>query len=121
MGIQWFLALDQACTGRFFEGFNGEAANTGLVNVADRPYKDFLAEVMKTNYTIYDVILGTRPPYALDDPRFAARRAGAAKHVAISRMVNPFTLDGSRARWPSVPGLADRRRRPGPGERRQGF
>ncbi len=103
VGIQWFIALDQACTGRFFEGFNGEAANTGLVNVADRPYKDFLAEVMKTNYTIYDVLLGTRPPYALDDPRFAGRRPGAAKHVAISRMVNKFTLDGSRARWPSVP------------------
>ena len=29
VGIQWFLALHQACTGRFFEGFNGEAANTG--------------------------------------------------------------------------------------------
>ena len=105
VGIQWFLALDQACTGRFFEGFNGEAANTGLVNVADRPYKDFLAEVMKTNYQIYDVLRGARPPYALDDPRFAARRSGAAKHVAISRMVNPFVLDGSRARWPSVPAL----------------
>ena len=103
VGIQWFLALDQACTGRFFEGFNGEAANTGLVNVADRPYKDFLAEVMKTNYTIYDVLLGVRPPYALNDPRFAGRRAGAAKHVAISRMVNQFTLDGSRAQWPPVP------------------
>jgi hypothetical protein len=95
VGIQWFLALDQACTGRFFEGFNGEAANTGLVNVADRPYKDFLAEVMKTNYTIYDVILGARRPFALNDPRFAARRTGAAKHVGISRMVNKFTLDDS--------------------------
>jgi len=105
VGIQWFLALDQACTGRFFEGFNGEAANTGLVNVADRPYVDFLAEVMKTNYTIYDVICGARPPFALNDPRFAARRAGAAKQVAVSRMVNKFTLDGSRARWPSVPAL----------------
>ncbi len=103
VGIQWFIALDQACTGRFFEGFNGEAANTGLVNVADRPYKDFLAEVMKTNYTVYDVVLGTRPPFAFNDPRFVARRAGAAKHVAISRMVNQFALDGSRARWPSVP------------------
>jgi hypothetical protein len=103
VGIQWFLALDQAATGRFFEGFNGEAANTGLVNVADRPYRDFLAEAMKTNYTIYDLILGRRRPFAFDDPRFAAKRAGAAKSVAISRMVNQFVLDGSRARWPSVP------------------
>lgn len=105
VGIQWFLALDQACTGRFFEGFNGEAANTGLVNVADRPYREFLNEVMKTNYTIYDVLLGQRPPFAFDDPRFAAQRAGAAKHVGISRMVSPFTLDGSRAEWPAVPAL----------------
>ncbi len=103
VGIQWFLALDQAATGRFFEGFNGEAANTGLVNVADRPYKDFLAEAMKTNYTIYDLVLGRRAPFAFDDPRFAARRAGAAKSVGIPRMVNRFVLDGSRARWPSVP------------------
>ncbi len=73
VGIQWFLALDQACTGRYFEGFNGEAANTGLVNVADRPYREFLAEVMKTNGSIYDVILGSRPPFAFQDPRFAGK------------------------------------------------
>ena len=71
VGIEWFLALDQACTGRFFEGFNGEAANTGLVNVADRPYREFLTEVMKTNESVYDVLLGSRPPFAFNDPRFA--------------------------------------------------
>lgn len=103
VGIQWFIALDQAATGRFFQGFNGEAANTGLVNVADRPYKEFLAEAMKTNYTIYDLIIGRRPAFVFDDPRFAAKRAGAAKSISISRMVNKFVLDGSRAEWPSVP------------------
>ena len=103
VGAQWFIALDQAATGRFFEGFNGEAANTGLVNVADRPYKEFLTEAMKSNYTLYDVILGNRAPYAFDDPRFSAKRAGAAKTVSISRMVNKFVLDGSRSEWPSVP------------------
>ena len=74
VGIEWFLALDQACTGRFFEGYNGEAANTGLVNVADRPYKEFLAEVMKTNDAIYEVILGTSAPFAFKDPRFAVKQ-----------------------------------------------
>ena len=98
VGIQWFLALDQACTGRFFEGFNGEAANTGLVNVADRPYKDFLAEAMKTNYTIYDVVLGGRPPYAFDDPRFAARRAGRRQDVGDFPHGQPV-----RARWLPCP------------------
>ena len=82
--------LDEACTGRFFEGFNGKAADTGLVNVADRPYKEFLAEVMKTNYTINDVVRGLRPPLAINDPRFAGRRGAAATHVWISRMVNSF-------------------------------
>jgi len=104
VGSQWFSAIDQAPTGRFFEGFNGEAANIGLVNVADRPYKDFLNEAMKTNYTLYDVILGNRPAFAFDDPRFAIKRAGSTKNVDISRMVKKFVLNGSRADWPSVPG-----------------
>jgi hypothetical protein len=69
-----------------------------VVNVADRPYRDFLCEAMKTNHTIYDLILGRRRPFAFDDPRFAAKRAGAAKSIGISRMVNKFVLDGSPPR-----------------------
>ena len=39
-----------------------------------------LAEMKQTNYAIYDVWFGRRPPFVLDDPRFVppAKKAGAA-------------------------------------------
>jgi hypothetical protein len=70
IGIEWFTLIDQATTGRWFSKYNGESYNTGLVSVADRPWKDMLAEMMKTNHAIYDLLLGKRPPFAWDDPRF---------------------------------------------------
>ena len=70
IGIEWFTLIDQATTGRWFSKYNGESYNTGLVSVADRPWKDMLAEMMKTNHTIYDLLLGKRPPFGWDDPRF---------------------------------------------------
>ena len=70
VGIEWFTLVDQATTGRFFEKYNGESANTGLIAVSDRPYKALLAEMMRTNYDIYQVLLGARPPFVFDDPRF---------------------------------------------------
>ncbi len=102
VGIQWFSHIDQAATGRFFEGFNGEAANIGLVNVADRPYKEFLAEAMKTNYSIYDVLFRERPAFAFDDPRFH-QKSGGRKVMAINRVTNPIVLDGKRDEWPAFP------------------
>lgn len=57
IGSQWFSYIDQALTGRFFEHYNGECLNIGLLNVADRPFKLFLAEVVKTNYRIYELML----------------------------------------------------------------
>lgn len=70
IGIEWFTLVDQATTGRWFSQYNGESYNTGLLSVADRPWKDMLAEMMKTNHTIYDLLLGKRPPFAWDDARF---------------------------------------------------
>ena len=80
VGIEWFTLVDQAATGRFFEKYNGEAANTGLIAVTDRPWKAMLAEMMKTNYDIYDVCFGQRPPFVFHDPRFTppAKKPGAA-------------------------------------------
>ena len=52
VGIEWFTLVDQATTGRWFEKYNGEAANTGLITVTDRPWQAMLAEMMKTNYGI---------------------------------------------------------------------
>jgi hypothetical protein len=74
VGIEWFTLVDQATTGRFFEKYNGEAANTGLISVADRPWKTMLEEMLKTNSEIYKVFFGERPPFVFDDPRFAAKK-----------------------------------------------
>ena len=74
VGIEWFTLIDQATTGRWFSKYNGESYNTGLVSVADRPWKDMLAEMMKTNHSIYDVLLEKRPPFAWDDSRFQIQK-----------------------------------------------
>jgi hypothetical protein len=103
VGIEWFLSVDQATTGRFFQGFNGEAANTGFVNVADRPYKDMLEGIMAANYGIYDVMLRNKAPYLFDDPRFTGQKGGARKSMNAPRLVQPFVLDGVRSEWPGIP------------------
>ena len=74
VGVEWFTLVDQAATGRFFEKYNGEAANTGLISVADRPWRPMLEEMHKTNDKIYQVFLGERPPFVFADPRFTARQ-----------------------------------------------
>ncbi len=70
VGIEWFTLVDQAVTGRWFDKYNGEAANTGLISVADRPWRAMLDEMMKTNADIYKVFFGEREPFVFDDPRF---------------------------------------------------
>jgi hypothetical protein len=70
IGIEWFTLIDQSVTGRWFQGFDGERANTGVLAVTDRPWKAMLEEAIKTNYGIYDVLLGKQPPFVFDDPRF---------------------------------------------------
>lgn len=71
VGIEWFTLVDQATTGRWFSKYNGESYNTGLISVADRPWKDMLEEMMKTNHGIYDLLLGQRKPFKWDDARVA--------------------------------------------------
>lgn len=105
VGIEWFIANDQAATGRHFQGYNGEAGNTGLVNVADRPYKVMLEEMMKTNYGIYDVLLGDKAPYVFEDPRFTGKKGEVRKVVSAPRLTQNFQLDGIRTEWPGVPAM----------------
>ena len=102
VGIEWFTLIDQARTGRWFERFNGEKANTGLFSVADRPYKDFLAEASAANFGIYDVLLGKRAPFEWADPRFQPKGAGT-KAVSVPRAVGGISLDGTRKGWPGNP------------------
>jgi hypothetical protein len=102
VGIEWFTLVDQATTGRWFSGMDGERANTGLISVADRPWKAMLAEMMKTNYSIYQVELGEQSPFVFDNPRFA--QAGYTKNVAfIPHATGAITLDCTTANWPGIP------------------
>ena len=88
VGIEWFTLVDQATTGRFFEKYNGEAANTGLISVADRPWKPMLEEMLKTNYDIYQVFFGERSPFVFDDPRFAAKSRAVRRRVESRESCN---------------------------------
>jgi len=70
VGIEWFTLIDQSVTGRWFQGFDGERANTGVLAVTDRPWKSMLEEMIRTNYGIYPVWLGEKEPFVFHDPRF---------------------------------------------------
>lgn len=66
VGAHVFNYIDQAPLGRYWEGYAGERYNSGLVNVADRPYKHYLLGVVETNQDIYEVMLGERPRFYYD-------------------------------------------------------
>ncbi|SFI38491.1 Beta-galactosidase [Paenibacillus sp. UNC496MF] len=65
VGAHWFNYVDQAATGRYWQGIGdwAEHYNTGILNVADRPYKPFLSGVMQTNDEIYKVLFGQRAKF----------------------------------------------------------
>ncbi|MFZ4766637.1 MAG: beta-galactosidase [Roseimicrobium sp.] len=73
VGMEWFTLVDQSVTGRWFSGFDGERANSGLISVTDRPWKAMLSEAMKTNSRIYDVWLGGATPFVWHDARFQTK------------------------------------------------
>lgn len=102
VGDQWFSYLDQPLTGRWFEHDNGEKGNIGLVNVADRPYKEFLDEATKANFGVYDVLLGQKAPYRFDDPRFSGA-AGGQKVILVPHALPGMTINGVQDNWPGVP------------------
>jgi len=103
VGIEWFTLLDQAVTGRFFEGLNGERANTGLFNVADRPYKEMFTGMAATHAVIYDVWLNGKAPYCFDHPRFNAKAGAATRTVSAGRPTAPMVMDGQLTGWPGRP------------------
>ncbi|WP_274650386.1 chitobiase/beta-hexosaminidase C-terminal domain-containing protein [Paenibacillus humicola] len=63
VGAHVFNYVDQAGLGRYWQGVWGEHYNSGLVNVADIPYKSYLQGVMDTNDDIYKIMLGERPKF----------------------------------------------------------
>ncbi len=105
IGSQWFSYVDQAMTGRWFEGFRGEGGNIGLVNVADRPYLPFVNEAKITNDEIYDIIFAKRAPFQFDDPRFTGEQAPAGRSWPWPRQPK-----GSKSTGHPVTGRASLRR-----------
>ena len=103
VGMEWFTLIDQARTGRYFEKYGGENANTGLFAVTDRGWLPFLKECLTTNTDIYDLEFGKRKPFVLDDPRFKVDSHAAKRTVAAPRAVGPIVLDGQRNGWPGIP------------------
>jgi hypothetical protein len=103
VGVEWFTLIDQAVSGRFFEGLNGERANTGLFNVTDRPYRDLFTEMAKTHVAIYDIWLSGQAPYLLDNPRFTGKTGNSTRTVSAGRPSAPMTIDGQLAGWPGRP------------------
>jgi hypothetical protein len=103
VGIEWFTLIDQAVTGRFFEGLNGERANTGLFNVADRPYTALFDEMAKTHAAVYDVWLKGASPYVFDNPRFTGKAGNAVRTVSAGRPIGALAIDGQLGGWPGRP------------------
>jgi len=102
LGNEWFTLVDQSFTGRWFQQFNGENANSGLIAVTDRPWKPMLAQMMKTNYDIYAIAMGEQKPFAWDEPRFTMSVA-AHKTLAIARAAGEVKMDGTAAGFPGTP------------------
>lgn len=115
VGVQWFAYLDQSVTGRWFQKYNGESMNIGLVNVADRPYKTFLAEVMKANCQIYDIMLGKSRPIALNKISQAEN-----KLIQVAKVTRKAVVDALFNEYPTRPSEPIRRqvegKKPLPGE-----
>ena len=64
MGLGYFIFFDQPLTMRSLP--NGECCNFGIVNQADQPYWDMVAEVEKSNARLFDVHLGKLQPWKVE-------------------------------------------------------
>ena len=101
-GIEWFTLIDQAATGRFFEGQNGERANTGLFDVLDRPYKDMFAEMLQAHLDVYPVWLGASAAWKFDDPRYNGS-GNATRSYSVGRPIAKMAVDGKQDGYPLRP------------------
>lgn len=92
VGTHWFSYLDQAATGRYLQGFSGEAYGIGMLDVTDRPYKTMLGHVMDTNYRIYDLVLGEVEPFKYS----LAPEKPSDQIVDIVKIEAPIVIDGEK-------------------------
>lgn len=105
VGTHWFEHLDQAPTGRWFQGDSGEAGAIGLIDVTDRPYREMLSSVAATNRAVYNVMDGKQQPYAYAfGPGQVERESN--RTTQIPRAGTAPVIDGTLdATWPEGPTL----------------
>ena len=58
VGVHYFTLNDQPILGRF----DGENFQIGVVDICQRPYRDFVAGVRTTNAALDEVVFGERTP-----------------------------------------------------------
>jgi hypothetical protein len=94
VGVQWWCMLDH----------QSMKVNTGLVNVADRPYNDFLNEVVKTNHKIYSLVLGERTPFEFKEQAlFSEAKKNFLKIADVPHALPGMKVDGVQNPWPNRP------------------
>ncbi|MFV0416197.1 MAG: sugar-binding protein, partial [Chthoniobacterales bacterium] len=103
IGVEWFTLLDAAQTGVGFAKYNGENPNSGLINIVDRPYKTMIAEMIKTNYRIYDVASGKKERFVYKDPKFQSGGKRSNSVVASRVPRGSMKIDGEITGWPGMP------------------
>lgn len=101
--MQWYTLLDTHYTGIAWAGHGSFNVNCGLFSVVDRPWKPMVELMAKSNYDIYKVLLGERPPFAWDDPRFRVGASGGTRSVGATRAPAAMVIDGHGEDWPVVP------------------
>ena len=93
VGTHWFINLDQAPTGRHFDGLDGEAAGIGLYDVTGMPYYTFTEYVSGTNYRIYDLVQGNIEPET-----YNRGDGGRDKNIDVPK-TNSIVTIGEFAEW----------------------
>lgn len=106
VGAHWFEYLDEAATGRWFQGTTGaESGAIGLLDVTDQPYKTMLGEVVKANDAIYALTNGVKRPYQATFSASQTPRA-ADQVMQIPKATTAPAIDGALdATWPTGPTL----------------
>lgn len=102
VGHEWFTLIDQARSGRFFEQLHGENGNTGLLSVADRPWRALVEAAAQTHARIYDVQAGRVAPYQ-SSLRELQAAGGGRRTVLAAHLTKPLVVDGRGDEWPVVP------------------
>lgn len=100
VGAHWFEYLDQAATGRWYQGYDGEAGGIGIIDVADRPYKVLQQHMAQSNCAIYNLAEGRQKPYQYAFKPGQTERDNS-KTTKVPKAAAPLQMDGKLDQWPA--------------------